>query len=266
MRLENTEAAVRIGDLSKAFSLTGAAAAVWLKALTRRNVGSQRLRSDLRSVYFRSHAKIRELPAAAFCERFHDGGARPETLQIPVACTESVLGGPAYYLTLAAIAAARQPNQIVEFGTFLGHGTSVLAMNAPNARILTIDLPDEAGDVSNLNDVDQSHVQSSRKRVGQSYRGTACEGRIKEVKCDSRRLRLKDLITSADLLLIDGGHDMGCISADTENALSVAGPGTVILWDDYFWLYPDVIEYLNHVADRFELVRLGETGLVGHVC
>jgi hypothetical protein len=116
--------------------------------------------------------------------------------------------------------------------------------------ILTIDLPDEAGDVSNLSDVDQSHVQSSRKRVGEYYRGTACEGRIKEVKCDFRRLCLKDLITSAELLLIDGGHDMGCISADTENALSVAGPGTVILWDDYFWFYPDVIEYLNRVGGQ----------------
>ena len=59
MRLENTEAAVRIGNLSKAFSLTGAAAAVWLKALTRRNPDAQRVRSGLRNVYFRSHAKIR---------------------------------------------------------------------------------------------------------------------------------------------------------------------------------------------------------------
>jgi len=168
----------------------------------------------------------------------------------------------AYYLTLAAISASRQPRQIVEFGTFLGHGALILAMNAPVTSILTMDLPNDV-DVSILSNVDdQTHVHSSRKRVGQCYRGTAYAQRIKEVKCDSRRLRLKDLVSSADLVLIDGGHDMSCITADTENALSVGRPWTVILWDDYFWLYPDVVEYLEPPGGllRASAVRRNEHG------
>jgi len=78
-------------------------------------------------------------------------------------------------------------------------------------------------------------------------------------------LRVADIVGSADLVLVDGGHDIGCITADTENALSVARPGTVILWDDYFWLYPNV-EYLERMAQRLELVRISDTNLVGHMC
>jgi len=153
----------------------------------------------------------------------------------------------------------------VEFGTFLGHGSLVFAVNAPDAQILTVDLPDEAGDLSHLNAVDQHHVEASRKRVGQCYHGHPSGERITEIKCDSRRLRLKEFVEVADLVLVDGGHDTGCIKADTENAFSVARPGTVVLWDDYFWLYPDVVAYLDRLSDSIDLVRLGETGLVGHV-
>jgi hypothetical protein len=59
---------------------------------------------------------------------------------------------------------------------------------------------------------------------------------------------------------------MGCIAADTGNVVAVAHPGTVIVWDDCFWLYSDVVEYLNRPADRFELVRLSETNLGCHLC
>jgi predicted O-methyltransferase YrrM len=254
-------------NVSKAVSFTGAAAGVWLKAVAHRNGHSQRLRNEIKNISFRSRAAIREESLAEFCGRFAAAGTtRPEALNVPLTCLENSLGGSAYYLTLAAIAAVRQPRQIVEFGTFLGHSALIFAMNVPDARILTFDLPDEVDDLSNLNETDQSHVRSSRERVGQVYRGTTFARRITEFKCDSRTLRLAGTIEWAELVFIDGGHDLSCISADTENALSVAPPGAVILWDDYFWLYPDVVEYLERLAQRLELVRIADTNLVGYVC
>ncbi len=252
--------------LGKAFSMTGTAAAVWLDAVTHRDIDSRRLRRDLRNVHFRSRAKIREVSLAEFCCRLCQNQLAQEAVQVPAACMDNNLGSPAYYLALAGIAKARQPSRVVEFGTFLGHGTLLLAMNAPNAQILTIDLPDEVDDLSNLNYVDQAHVRSSRQHVGQCYLGSPYERRIEALKCDSRHLRLRAHIDSADLVLVDGGHDMGCISADTENAFAVARPGTVILWDDYFWLYPDVVEYLERLSERLELVRIADTNLVAHIC
>ena len=254
-------------NVSKALSLTGATAGVWLKAVTHRNGDSRRLRTEIKNISFRSRAAIREEPLTEFCERFAGAGAgRPETLQVPLTCLASTIGGPAYYLSLATIAAVRHPRQIVEFGTFLGHSALIFAMNAPNASILTLDLPDKTEGLSNLNETDQLHVRSSRERVGQCYRGTKYARRITEVKCDSRKFQLARVIEWADMIFIDGGHDLSCITADTENALSVAPPGAVILWDDYFWLYPDVVEYLERLARRLDLVRIADTNLVGHVC
>ena len=253
-------------DVSKAVSLTGATAGVWLKAVIHRNGDSRRLRTEIKNISFRSRAAIREEPLVEFCARFAASrNIRPETLHVPMTCLENSLGGTAYYLTLATVAAVRQPRQIVEFGTFLGHSALIFAMNAPAANILTLDLPDEVDDLSNLNETDQSHVRSSRERVGQCYRGTEYAARITELKCDSRTFRLAPAVDSADLIFIDGGHDLSCITADTENALSVAPPGAVILWDDYFWLYPDVVEYLERLAGRLDLVRIADTNLVGHV-
>jgi predicted O-methyltransferase YrrM len=257
----------RLTYFTKAFQLTGAAAAVWLKAVTRHNGDSRRVRTDLKNVRFRSRAKIPEERFADFCRRLPNGDdARPESLQVPLAFLESGLGGAAYYLTLASVAACRQPRQVVEFGTFLGHSALVFAMNASHAQILTIDLPDEVEDLSNLNSTDQSHALSSRERVGLCYRDTIYANRITELKCDSRKLELASKLDSADLIFIDGGHDATCIAADTENAWSVARPGTVILWDDYFWLYPDVVEYLERLAQKRELVRITETNLVACIC
>ena len=254
-------------DFAKAIALTGATAAIWAKAITHRNGDSRRLRTALKQVHFRSRARVPEEPIAAFCQRFSRAGEGvPEVLHVPWTCLESSLGGPAYYLALAAIAACRQPRRVVEFGTFLGHSALIFAMNAPNAQILTLDLPDDVDDISNLNETDQSHVRSSRALVGQCYRGTPYARRIEEMKCDSRQLQLKSVMQSADLAFIDGGHDLSCITADTKNALAVATPGTVILWDDYFWLYPDVVEYLEHLGQRLDLVRISDTNIVGHVC
>lgn len=178
---------------------------------------------------------------------------------------KAIWGGPAYYLALARITAALQPKQVVEFGTFLGFAATIFAMNAPQGRILTIDLPDNAGDLSNLNNTDVEHVRSSRNRVGQCYKGTPYESRISELKTDSRELVLRSHVESADLILVDGGHDTGCVTADTKNAFAVARPGTVILWDDYFWLYPDVVGFLDGLADRHKLFRIEQTSVVGHV-
>ena len=245
--------------------------ALYVDALTSRRAISRNTRSNVRTAYFHSRAKIREASAGDFCRSITKSQSlsavckRP--LELPAECTEANLGvgSPAYYLTLAAITSSFRPANVVEFGTFLGFGASIFALNAPKARILTIDLPDEVDDAPYLNAPDRRHVKVSRNQVGKCYRSTDYESRITELRCDSRYLTLEDHVPSADLVLIDGGHDTGCITADTRNAFAVAHPGTVILWDDYFWLYPDVVRFLNDLADRHKLVRIQNTSVVGHI-
>nr|MDP9147895.1 class I SAM-dependent methyltransferase [Acidobacteriota bacterium] len=167
---------------------------------------------------------------------------------------------------LATIVAFLKPQSIVEFGTYLGASALTFMLNAPAAKLLTIDLPDEPGDISNLPPVDKDHVASSRNMIGKWYKGTAQEARIQQLQCDSRSLDLSKYVERADLVLIDGGHDVECVSADTKNAFKVIRSGGVVLWDDYFWLYPDVVEFLDELSSTHELACIQGTNLVAHLC
>jgi predicted O-methyltransferase YrrM len=188
----------------------------------------------------------------------------PDLVTVPFEICNEGVGGPAYFHTLAAICAALRPSQIVEFGTFLGIGTSVMALNC-EAQILTIDLPDAAHgeEIETLNQADSTLVDQSRNRVGRHHRGKSFSRRITELRCDSRYLDLARHIDRADLCLIDGGHSYECVARDTENAFRVLAPGGVMIWDDYFWLYPDVVRYLNELSRTGRsMVRIKGTNLI----
>ena len=256
------------GKLAAALSFSGNVCALYFDSIASTSPNSRRVRSDIRNARFRARARIAPVSVSEFSQSFeetNDGWSQCTPLQLPPICMECDMGGAAYYATLAFITAKLQPKQVVEFGTYLGVATTIFATNASQSSILTIDLPDDPGDLSNLNSTDREHVQRTRNRVGQCYKGTPYEARIAELRADSRELVLRNHVRSADVILIDGGHDCSCVTKDTENAFAVAHPGTVIMWDDYFWLYPDVVGYLDRLADRRNLVRIEGTNIVGHV-
>ena len=74
--------------------------------------------------------------------------------------------------------------------------------------------------------------------------------------------RAEKWIDRADLIYIDGGHSLPCITRDTENALRVLAPDGTIVWDDYFHLYPDVVSYLDDLADRYPMHAIAGTNYV----
>jgi predicted O-methyltransferase YrrM len=194
--------------------------------------------------------------------------AVPQTVVIPVAAAPGTanegVGDTTYFLALGSICAAINPARIVEFGTFLGIGTTTMALNC-QAEILTIDLPDssQADDIRSLNEADQSLVTRSRNRIGSFYADKPVRQRIRELRCDSRQLDLTQHVRQAQLCLVDGGHSYECVAADTANALRVLAPGGIIVWDDYYWRYPDVARYLNELARSGKsLARIRGTNLV----
>jgi hypothetical protein len=103
----------------------------------------------------------------------------PQMVTLPLEIANDGVGNAAYLHALGAICAASKPTQIVEFGTFLGIGTTAMALNC-DARILTIDLPDHCNgdDVGTVNSADTSLVDLSRNRVGSGYAGKPLVKRI----------------------------------------------------------------------------------------
>jgi predicted O-methyltransferase YrrM len=210
-------------------------------------------REKVRSVYFETHGN-RRIPTVALGEWLaglaDPPGNRCGNITLPVGLQETGgVGSMGYFYVLAAICSAVKPKGIVEFGTFLGAGTLTMALNC-EAQILTIDLPDETtwNNVDTLNEVDRGLVAHRKHQTGSLYGSHPVRSRITELRCDSRSVDLGEHLSSVDLCLIDGGHSLECVRADTENALRVLSPGGIILWDDYFWLYPDVVSYVEEFS------------------
>lgn len=109
-------------------------------------------RAALREVCFVT-GRHHKLPSIGLGEWLHANGfAPPEAALVPLEITAEGVGDAIYYQSLGAICAALKPSRIVEFGTFVGLGTSSMAMNC-EAQILTIDLPAAAKgvDIETLN-------------------------------------------------------------------------------------------------------------------
>jgi Methyltransferase domain len=228
---------------------------------------AQTARASIRDACFLTGAdhKIRAVALAQWLSEF---ATPPSALTMAFAGNQNsdvgAVGSAGYFQALAAICAATKPEQIVEFGTYLGVGTATMALNC-DAQILTIDLPDsaQADEIESLNVTDRNLVGCSRNRVGSSYRGKPYASRIKELRCDSRVLNLGEHIAQAQLCLVDGGHSYECVAADTKSAFRVIAPGGIIIWDDYFWLYPDVVKFLNEMAEAgTSLAKIKGTNLV----
>jgi len=222
--------------------------------------------SFCRTVRVHSRSKIPELGWAALLQELGLSGNAPVMLPGPLTATENV-GDANYYFALGALVRALQPRRVLEIGTYLGVGTCSIAMNAgPNCRIFTVDLPDGASatEAHALNSVDRDHVKRSRGRVGEAFLGSPYEAQIAQLRADSLSFRAEDHVSDVDLTFIDGGHSLPCITKDTENAIRVTAPDGLILWDDYFHLYPEVVAFLDKLHGNLQLCRIAGTNLVLH--
>ena len=225
---------------------------------------SQEASTACRSLSFHARCKIPSLPLPAILAA---AGASPvETVLLPGPSTRlGDVGSPAGYHVLGALAGGLQPRTILEFGTYLGVSTLALALNTPPAcRIFTVDLPDDASgnSVPELNALDQHHVSTSRHRVGEAFLGASVEKKIVSVRADSMSFQAETVVPSADLVYVDGGHSLPVIEKDTANAFKVLSPEGTIVWDDYFHLYPDVVKFLDALAEEHRLVGIAGTNYV----
>ena len=74
--------------------------------------------------------------------------------------------------------------------------------------------------------------------------------------------RAEEGLRDVDLVYVDGGHSLPVVTKDTENAFRVLAPDGTIVWDDYFHLYPDVVSFLDTLADQYPLHGIKGTNYV----
>jgi hypothetical protein len=217
-----------------------------------------------RSLWFHERSKIRPKPLRELVAMLN---AKPVSeVVLPGPETDlGDIGSQTGYHVLGSLVRALEPKFILETGTYLGVSAYAMALNAPDhCRIFTVDLPDDARsqDVPELNAIDRGHIVASRYRVGEAFLRAPVRPRITQIREDSMSFRAEKWIDRAEFIYVDGGHSLPCITRDTENAFRVLDPDGAILWDDYFHLYPDVVSYLDELADRYPLHGIAGTNYV----
>ena len=165
-------------------------------------------------------------------------------------------------LAVLALAMARQPRAVVEFGTFWGSATLNLARNLPNATIHTIDLPPDPATAQALTEgkpVDDVYLIESRQ-LGKAFRGTPVEERIVQHLGDTAAYDYSVIEDGPSFFLIDGSHTYAYAKSDTLRAFALAEGESTFLWHDCDEGHPGVTRWLGELLDAgLPVRRIAET-------
>jgi len=138
---------------------------------------------------------------------------------------------------LALLAGVEDRERIVEFGTFDGRSTRVLAINAPRASITTLDLPPD------------ERRWKPEADVGRFVVDLVATGRVRLHRGDSREFDESSLRGLVDFVFVEGGHGAEIVRSDSSKALAMVGdrPGRVVVWHDYGFI-ADVSRVVDEIA------------------
>jgi predicted O-methyltransferase YrrM len=141
-------------------------------------------------------------------------------------------------LGVLAQAAAAIPSGtiVVEIGTFDGRTTLNLAVNAPQARVVTLDLPPDEGALHALAHGERQYVDKPQpgarfRACGPAWQGAA--RRITQLLGDSATFDWAPYEGRAGLVFVDGSHAYAYVREDSEAAMRLVAKGGLVLWHDY---------------------------------
>jgi hypothetical protein len=148
-------------------------------------------------------------------------------------------------LVLLALAVAEHPAEVLEIGTYMGHITSLMAENLPNAMIHTVDLPENFVSEQNPNvriPLSDFHLIKQRK-VGRDFHGLECKKRIRQHFSDTADWDFRQAGNPA-FFFIDGSHTYDYCKNDSEKCLTISARPAVFLWHDCNDDHPGVVKFI----------------------
>ena len=157
---------------------------------------------------------------------------------------------------LYAAVRALMPKKIFEIGTFNGQTTLALAKAAPeDSLVYTIDLPEDHFDAT------QGPQAFNGNRVGERYRGSEVESRIRQIRADATTYDFSPYYGQIDIVFVDAAHDYPHGLSDSQNALKLAKPGGAIIWHDFEPYWSGLVHAICESTDGLALRRLGGTSM-----
>lgn len=164
-------------------------------------------------------------------------------------------------LCLLMLTRQERPTGILEVGTYFGSTTVNLAINLPEARIHTIDLPpgylpDGGGGELPKDDF---HLIRAR-RVGAAFVDHSVRERITQHFGDTATYDFRSIQDPVSFFFIDGSHTYEYARNDTLRCLEFAKGSSTFLWHDCDDGHPGVVQWLAEMVDRgIAVVRIAGT-------
>lgn len=143
----------------------------------------------------------------------------------------------------------------LEIGTANGMGTLLMGVNAPKAKIYTINIePEEAltGEGGKL-----ITVAIQKEQIGIAFRERGLKN-IEQIYANTATWEPN--IGNIDVAFIDGSHDTEFVYNDTKKILSAMKPGGFILWHDFNLELTPKYNWIGEVCQGVE--NLCRDGLV----
>lgn len=187
---------------------------------------------------YKTLSGARELPQQSVAAAFPGMGPRQITL---AGLDDDAWSGPvasytADLVALCLLCRYLQPRIVFEIGTLNGFMAYHFALNSPDARVFTLDLPKAGSDgatVLGVTPLDRMHIAAARSAAEYCFAGTPEAGRIECLFGDSATFDYSPYHGRVDLFFIDGAHSYEYVASDTGNALRCCRPGGIIAWHDY---------------------------------
>jgi predicted O-methyltransferase YrrM len=142
--------------------------------------------------------------------------------------------------TIGAVARNANPRVCVEIGTSTGHSTALIAANAPQAQVYTVNIPPEAIAAGEGGKMTTEALE--REEIGVYYQKRGLTN-ITQILANTAQWEPE--MAFIDVAYIDGSHDTQFVYHDTLKLLKKMHPGSFILWHDfnpslarkYRWIY-----------------------------
>jgi predicted O-methyltransferase YrrM len=162
--------------------------------------------------------------------------------------------GDAYVLAL--VVAYLQPSRIFEIGTGTGEATALMARQAPDAHIDTLDLGTSPATLG----MQRGDEPLEMGRVGEAFRDGPSADAIRQHLGDSAGFDFSPFHGRIDLVFVDGAHTSRYVVNDSRAAFAMASERGVVLWDDCHLHHPGVSRALVSARRRgIPVARLADT-------
>jgi len=145
--------------------------------------------------------------------------------------------------SLATVMRNAQPGIALEIGTSDGMGTVLMAANAPDAQIHTVNIPPEeilSGQGGSL-----TTIALEREKIGIAYRKRNLAN-ITQIYANTATWEPGS--EAIDVAYIDGCHDAAFVYNDTRKVLKRMKAGAFVLWHDFHPGLVDTYDWIGSVS------------------